>query len=170
MTPAVFAGRSTLARRALTVCASAAAVLLLSADTCDRPNDIIGTGGSGQTTAAGRYGLSSVVRTGTDSLGLPVTYTNGSTYVLSGATLTLTAGASPTQSNTFTLTVSGTQNGLASALLIPGAGTWTQTSSTVNFSAVDGSTFSGTLSGSVLRLSPVTIEGRGASALRFTRL
>ena len=173
--PVEFAGRrrrqtATRARRVTTVCLTLASSLLLRADSCDREDNgaIIGPG---PTSAAGRYGLTTVVRPGTDSLAVPFTFTgNASTYVLSGATLNLTAAASTTQSNTFTLTVSGTQNGLTTSMGIPGAGTWTQNGSTLTFAGVDGSAFTGTLTNNVLRISPITIETRGASALRFTRL
>jgi len=173
--PVEFAGRrrqtATRARRVTTVCLTLGASLLLRADSCDRDPNNGGIIGVGPTSAAGRYGLTTVVRPGTDSLAVPFTFTgNASTYVLSGATLNLTAAASTTQSNTFTLTVSGTQNGLTTSMGIPGAGTWTQNGSTLTFAGVDGSAFTGTLTNNVLRLSPITIETRSATALRFTRL
>ena len=175
MMPAEFAGRrhrrrASRARRVAAVCLTLAASVVLSADSCDREDNgaILGPG---VTSAAGRYGLTTVVRAGTDSLAVPLTFTaGGSTYVLSGATLSLTGTGAAGQNSTFTISVNGTQNGLATAMGIPGAGTWTQSGSTITFAGVDGSTFTGTLTNNVLRVSPITIEARGASALRFTRL
>lgn len=173
MTPAVFAGpnrhRSRRLRRLSAVCFALAASVTLSADSCDREDNgaIVNPG---QTSAAGNYSLTAVIRTGSDSLAVPFTYTvNTTTVALNSATLTLTANAGTTTAGTFTMTVGGSEGSTASNLNIPTAGTWTQSGNTITFNGADFSTFTGVRTNNVLRVSPITVLGRGASALRFTR-
>ncbi|HKG93648.1 MAG TPA: hypothetical protein VKA84_17205 [Gemmatimonadaceae bacterium] len=157
-------------RRVSAVCFALAASVTLSADSCDREDNgaIISPT---QTSAAGTYRLDAVIRTGTDSVNVPFTFTTGtSNFALNSATLTLTANSGVTNAGSFNMSVGGTQNGIATNLGMPTAGTWSQNGTTVTFNGADFSTFTGTRSSNILRVTPVTIDGRGASTLRFTRL